>query len=462
LQDPAAREAAAHRARAEDPRRDRSGPNVRRPLRDAPGAPRRSGAGAPAFVPRSGRARGGRAAARPPGAARRRPGGSRRGPAQPRAAARAGERWRGGRASKRRTPAAAQPQQRGPTRAPHGAGHRGFSPDLAGGRSASGRPPWRARGRSPGARRTRRPRASLLAGAGLPTPACRAVRRGLREHRAARRRPPERFAVDPGRTRRHRRRSARLRPRAAAALVRRRPPRAARSRHRRPERRRDRWETGARRGGAAPGGALVGRAKRPLLGEGPDASGNPPRAQFSDPLHRLIFFARSPKAAKQASCQRTGSDRRAPIRIARCHAGRYLVVWMPKRSAETVERLLSDVEWALEKGLGARDLVPMLERLLRRAASGSDAWVFASRQLAEQVVQRDPWRAAGLARRVLASCDDDRSWAVLALALTLMGHYRAAARAYRRALALAPDCPNHLHNLGHLLDVALDRPRSAL
>ncbi len=135
---------------------------------------------------------------------------------------------------------------------------------------------------------------------------------------------------------------------------------------------------------------------------------------------------------------------------------------MPKRSAETVERLLSDVEWALEKGLGARDLVPMLERLLRRAASGSDAWVFASRQLAEQVVQRDPWRAAGLARRVLESCDDDRSWAVLALALTLMGHYRAAARAYRRALALAPDCPNHLHNLGHLLDVALDRPRSAL
>jgi Flp pilus assembly protein TadD len=37
-----------------------------------------------------------------------------------------------------------------------------------------------------------------------------------------------------------------------------------------------------------------------------------------------------------------------------------------------------------------------------------------------------------------------------------------AARSYRRALALAPDCAIYEHNLGHVLDVALDRPRDAL
>jgi len=37
-----------------------------------------------------------------------------------------------------------------------------------------------------------------------------------------------------------------------------------------------------------------------------------------------------------------------------------------------------------------------------------------------------------------------------------------AARSYRRALALAPDCGVYEHNLGHVLDVALNRPHDAL
>ena len=57
---------------------------------------------------------------------------------------------------------------------------------------------------------------------------------------------------------------------------------------------------------------------------------------------------------------------------------------------------------------------------------------------------------------------DDGAWAVLGLAQSLLGNYRYAARAYERALALAPNNPWYAHNLGHLYDVALDRPQDAL
>jgi Flp pilus assembly protein TadD len=63
---------------------------------------------------------------------------------------------------------------------------------------------------------------------------------------------------------------------------------------------------------------------------------------------------------------------------------------------------------------------------------------------------------------VLAQGDDDRAWAVLGIAHTLLGNYQCAKRAYVRALALVPGCPWYSHNLGHLIDVALDRPREAL
>jgi Tfp pilus assembly protein PilF len=83
-------------------------------------------------------------------------------------------------------------------------------------------------------------------------------------------------------------------------------------------------------------------------------------------------------------------------------------------------------------------------------------------RLSELIVGDAPFRAARLARDVLASGESDRAWAVLGLAHSLLGHYHVAARSYRRALALAPDCGVYEHNLGHVLDVALDRPRDAL
>ncbi len=129
--------------------------------------------------------------------------------------------------------------------------------------------------------------------------------------------------------------------------------------------------------------------------------------------------------------------------------------------AET-DRILSEVGWALERGLDARDLVPMLERLCAAADEGSPAHDFALCRLAELLAPVEPWRAALVARRLLTRTEDGRAWGALGLALTVLGHPRAAARAYRRALRLVPDDGAYLHNLGHLLDAALGRTAAAL
>lgn len=135
---------------------------------------------------------------------------------------------------------------------------------------------------------------------------------------------------------------------------------------------------------------------------------------------------------------------------------------MPERPSADLERMLTDVEWAISKQFAARDLVPMLENLLRAAPATSEAAYFAKLRLSELIVGHAPFRAARLARDVLVSGDSDRAWAVLGLAHSLLGNYRLAARAYRQALALAPECAIYEHNLGHVLDVALDRPHDAL
>lgn len=128
-----------------------------------------------------------------------------------------------------------------------------------------------------------------------------------------------------------------------------------------------------------------------------------------------------------------------------------------------VSRLHREAEIALRERREAEEVLPLLARLARAAEPESEPWVFAHRYLAEIGVEHDPWRAALFARRVLAvRDDDDGAWAVLALAHSLMGNYRSAARAYERALRLSPENPWYAHNLGHIYDVALDRPRDAL
>jgi hypothetical protein len=127
------------------------------------------------------------------------------------------------------------------------------------------------------------------------------------------------------------------------------------------------------------------------------------------------------------------------------------------------QRLRKDVEWALRRALDPNDVLPMLHRLARTATPGSEEIVFAHRQLAELLAEKHPWRAALYARRVLADRpEDDRGWALLGLSQTLLGHYRFAVTAYQNALACSPKNPWYAHNLGHLLDVALDRANDAL
>jgi len=147
--------------------------------------------------------------------------------------------------------------------------------------------------------------------------------------------------------------------------------------------------------------------------------------------------------------------------------------------APNVQRMLSDIQWALAHDLPATELVPMLNKLLRHAEPRSSAALFGKRKLAELIVQDQPWKSALLARELLQAAQNgaqgaghdsghvggepaERTWALLGLAQTLLGHYRAAAAAYRQAMLLAPHFPMCAHNLGHLLDVALNRPGDAL
>ncbi len=130
--------------------------------------------------------------------------------------------------------------------------------------------------------------------------------------------------------------------------------------------------------------------------------------------------------------------------------------------APRLERLLRSARWGLSRDLDRRDLQPMLEHLLAAAPRGSEACLLAQRNLARLLVTDQPFRAARLACAALAVAEDAPTYAVLGIAHTLLGNYRCARRAYGRGLALDPGELCCLHNLGHLLDVAFDRPAAAL
>lgn len=136
---------------------------------------------------------------------------------------------------------------------------------------------------------------------------------------------------------------------------------------------------------------------------------------------------------------------------------------MPASGSDDLARLRNEVDSGLREQLAPDELLPLLARLARLAPAESEDWVHAHRHLAELGVEREPWRAAIFARRVInLRPDDDGAWAVLGLSQSLLANYRFAAHAYRRALRLAPDNPFYAHNLGHLYDVALGRAADAL
>jgi tetratricopeptide (TPR) repeat protein len=128
-----------------------------------------------------------------------------------------------------------------------------------------------------------------------------------------------------------------------------------------------------------------------------------------------------------------------------------------------VEQLRRRAEQAIASDQGRRVIVPLLERLVTMAPEGSTASLYAHRHLAEYRVEEHPWRALLSLRKVVAAQpDDDVVHALMGLAQALLSNFRAAVEAYRRALAIAPRNPWYHHNLGHLLDVALERPEQAL
>ncbi|MGB8328885.1 MAG: tetratricopeptide repeat protein [Polyangiales bacterium] len=128
--------------------------------------------------------------------------------------------------------------------------------------------------------------------------------------------------------------------------------------------------------------------------------------------------------------------------------------------ARTVEELWEQAEEALEAS--SKRAEGLLMQLVSVAEEGSDASLFAHRHLAELHLEDNPWRAALHLRRVLGHCaDDDVLHALMGLCQALLGNYRVAVRSYRQASNLAPQTPWYHHNLGHLLDVALDDPTRA-
>jgi Flp pilus assembly protein TadD len=131
-------------------------------------------------------------------------------------------------------------------------------------------------------------------------------------------------------------------------------------------------------------------------------------------------------------------------------------------SERAVHELLSDVSWAIAQRLPKRDLLAMLARLVKSAAPGSPEERFAKLELARLAVEKQPFRAARLAQEVLRYGPDEAALGLLGIAHMRLGHFRAARKAFERALRIVPDDPSVLHNLGHLVDVAFNRADEAL
>jgi tetratricopeptide (TPR) repeat protein len=128
-----------------------------------------------------------------------------------------------------------------------------------------------------------------------------------------------------------------------------------------------------------------------------------------------------------------------------------------------LQRLRREAESALRRARSPKEIEKLLERIVSRAPDGSEPSLFAHRHLAELQLERFPWRAALHLRSVLHHHQhDDVLHALMGLAQALLGNYRAAVGAYKRALQIAPRNPWYHHNLGHLLDVALSRPLEAV
>lgn len=120
-------------------------------------------------------------------------------------------------------------------------------------------------------------------------------------------------------------------------------------------------------------------------------------------------------------------------------------------------------ERAIDEGRARHLVEPLLEKILLLADDDERSRAFAHRHLAELKLETDPWGSALHLRQAISfEPHDDVLHSLMALAQALLGNHRMAVACYRRALAVAPRNPWYHHNLGHILDVALDQPERAL
>lgn len=136
---------------------------------------------------------------------------------------------------------------------------------------------------------------------------------------------------------------------------------------------------------------------------------------------------------------------------------------MTGKAGDGIFELRQRAEGALCAGRGDPEVHGFLERIVELAEPGDADALFAHRHLAELLVEQHPWKAALHLRQVLRTEQgDDVIHALMGLCQALLGNYKSAVLSYRRALEHAPHTPWYHHNLGHLLDVALEQPEAAL
>lgn len=135
---------------------------------------------------------------------------------------------------------------------------------------------------------------------------------------------------------------------------------------------------------------------------------------------------------------------------------------MASSHRDDVDRLRARIDEALRRERPRAEVQPLVERLLAEAPDERDVQLYANRLLAELYIEDSPWQAALHLRRLLKlGPANDTVHALMGLCQALLGNFDSAVVNYERAIALQPGNAWYHHNLGHLLDVALDMPESA-
>jgi tetratricopeptide (TPR) repeat protein len=135
---------------------------------------------------------------------------------------------------------------------------------------------------------------------------------------------------------------------------------------------------------------------------------------------------------------------------------------MKAKDPSELDRLRTRIEDALRRERPRNEVIPLLSRLLASAAEHSELFVYAHRHMAELLITDEPWQSALHLRQVMrAGAADDTTHALMGLCQALLGNFDSAVYQYERALILDPENAWYHHNLGHLLDVALNRPEAA-